>query len=124
MSTTLVVGCGDAYRASRIRWYPPVVSCPATRDHRSKAFTVTRIGLERPACPRCILTHQLFPVGGQELFRRRAAVLVASLNDNCPFGREGGSHRAITHGVKDIERSEARCRVRGKTVSRRRIADN
>jgi len=81
------------------------------------------VGSNGAAHLRCVLTRpNLFPVGRQKLFRRPAAVLGASLNDNCPFGREGGSHRAIKHGVKDIERSEARCRVRGKTVARRRIA--
>jgi hypothetical protein len=67
-----------------------------------KRFTVTRIGLKRAACPRCILTRQLFPVGGQQLFRRRAAVLVASLNDNCPFGREGGSIEQLRTASKTL----------------------
>jgi hypothetical protein len=81
-----------------------------------KRLTVTRIGLKRPRLS-ALHPHapNLFPGGRQKLFRRRAAVLVASFNDNCPLSREGGSHRAIKHGVKDIERSEARCRVRGKT---------
>ncbi|MDT5257301.1 MAG: hypothetical protein QOD10_2381, partial [Mycobacterium sp.] len=68
-----------------------------------KLFTVTRIGLQRrrlsPLHPHA---PNLFPVGRQKLFRRHAAVLGASVNDNCPFGREGGSHRAIRQCVKTL----------------------
>jgi hypothetical protein len=88
-------------------------------------FTVNMIELERlslstldPQAPKS------FPVGRQKLFRRHAAVLGASVNDSCPFGRESGSHRAIRHRAKDIERSEARRHVRVKTTHEEGLTGN